>query len=223
MKKRLSDKLTVMITIVMTAAVTGLSACGSKAPAETTAAQAPAQTTAAESSAASAAAETTSAKGADSDWYMKALNDASLREQYPYHAFVDVNGDGVPVLFLSSTEKAFIGGEDKACMMVYDNNQPKTVKEIGGAGGEKFYCSTEGHTITWYSRLSGEGHIEVYELKDGALNKITDAATYSPHHHPEKDNAEQLYLQDGKEITEEESNALWEKYAADADEISYVK
>ena len=218
MKKRLNDKLTVMITIVLTAAVTGLSACGSKAPAETTTAQATAET-----SAAQATAETTSAKGADSDWYMKALNDASLMEQYPYHAFADVNGDGVPVLFLSSTEKAFIGGEDKACMMVYDNNQPKTLKEIGGAGGEKFYCSAEEHTITWYSRLSGEGHIEVYELKDGELNKITDAATYAPHHHPEKDNAEQLYLQDGKEITEEASDALWEKYAADADEISYVK
>lgn len=211
-KKMMRQRSKAIMALIMTAAMAmgGLTGCGGKTPAapETTAA---------------AAAETTLAPGADSDWYMKALDDAAMKEQYPYHCFVDVNGNGVPVLFLSSTEKSFIGAEDKACMIVYDAGSPKTVKEIGKAGGEKFFCDTDAHTVTWYHRLSGESHIEVYQLKDGSLETITTADSYSPHHYPGKDNQEQLFFQDGKEVSEEENKALWEKYANEKDEISYTK
>lgn len=213
----------VMTALFLAAVLTAgaLSACGGGAsgkPAETTAAAA-AETAAAETTEAASSA----AGGADSDWYMKVLSDADLMKEYPYHSFVDVNGDGVPVLFLSTTEKAFIGAEDKACMIVCDAGSPKTVKEIGGAGGEKFYCDPEEHTITWYHRLSGEGHIEVCSLKDGSLELITAVDSYGPHHYHEKDNPEQLFLQDGKEISQEEHDALWDRYANDADEVTYTK
>ena len=141
-------KYSVMTALFMAAALTAgaLTACGGGKPAETTSAAAetvapPAETT---------EAETSAAAGADSDWYMKVLSDADLMKEYPYHSFVDVNGDGVPVLFLSSTEDAFIGAEDKACMIVCDAGSPKTLKEIGEAGGDRFYWNPEEHTITWY-------------------------------------------------------------------------
>lgn len=201
-------KYSVMTALFMAAALTAgaLTACGGGKPAETT-----------------AAAASSAAAGADSDWYMKVLSDADLMKEYPYHSFVDVNGDGVPVLFLSTVEKSFIGAEDKACMIVYDAGSPKTVKEIGGAGGEKFICNTAEHTVTWYHRLSGESHIEVYSLKGGEPELITAADSYGPHHYPEKDNAEELYLRDGKEISKEELDALWDKYANEADEVTYTE
>jgi hypothetical protein len=108
-------------------------------------------------------------------------------------------------------------------MIVYDAGSPKTVKEIGGAVGEKFICNTAEHTVTWYHRLSGESHIEVYSLKDGEPELITAADSYGPHHYPEKDNAEELYLRDGKEISKEELDALWDKYANEADEVTYAE
>ena len=232
-------KYSVMTALFMAAALTAgaLTACGGGKPAETTAAAAAetttAETTAAETTSAAAEtvappaetteAETSAAAGADSDWYMKVLSDADLMKEYPYHSFVDVNGDGVPVLFLSTVEKSFIGAEDKACMIIYDAGSPKTVKEIGGAGGEKFICNTAEHTVTWYHRLSGESHIEVYSLKDGEPELITAADSYGPHHYPEKDNAEELYLRDGKEISKEELDALWDKYANEADEVTYTE
>ena len=43
------------------------------------------------------------AEGADSDWYMDILADESVLAEYPYHAFVDINGNGVPVLLISTT------------------------------------------------------------------------------------------------------------------------
>ena len=91
------------LTVLMAALATvcGLAACGSSAPAASAAAP---QAASAETSAA--------AKGADSDWYMEALTDAAMKEKYPFHCFADVNGDGVPVLFMSSTEDSFIGDED---------------------------------------------------------------------------------------------------------------
>lgn len=163
------------------------------------------------------------AADADSDWYTKVLDDESLRKEYPYCFLADVNGDGVPVLFLSSTEDAFIGAEDKACMIVCDAGSPKTLKEIGEAGGDRFYWNPEEHTITWFHRLSGESHIEVYALKDGELETITTADSYGPHHYPEKDNPDPLFFQDGEEISAGEIEALMDAYANDADEISYSK
>ena len=197
------------LTVLMAAIVTvcGLSGCSGKTPAASQA----------------ASAETTvTAKGADNDWYMEALTDAALKEKYPFHCFADVNGDGVPVLFMSSTEDSFIGDEDRACMIVYDNGRPKIVKEIGGNGGERFYCSPEEHTVTWYSRLSGEGHFEVYRVADGSLEIITTVDSYGPHHYPQKDSTEKLSFQDGKEISEKESDILWEKYTSESEQVTYT-
>ena len=199
-------ELTVLLAAM--AAVCGLDGCSGKTSASSAAA--PAETAAA-------------AKGADSDWYMEALTDADLKEKYPYHCFADVNGDGVPVLFMSSTEDSFIGDEDRACMIIYDNGSPKIVKEIGGNAGERFYCSPEEHTVTWFSRMSGEGHFEVYRAAEGKLEKITAADTYGPHHYPQKDSAEELCFQDGKEISVQESDALWAKYTSESDEVTYTK
>jgi hypothetical protein len=70
-------------------------------------------------------AETKMAEGADSDWYMNVLADPELSRQFPYHAFADVNGDGVPVLIVSTTESAFIGAEDQARVYVYSDGEPK--------------------------------------------------------------------------------------------------
>ena len=198
------------LTVLMAAmaAVCGLAGCGGKTPAASHA----------------ASSETTvTAKGADSDWYMEALTDAALKEKYPFHCFADVNGDGVPVLFMSSTEDSFIGDEDRACMIIYDNGSPKIVKEIGGNAGERFYGSPEEHTVTWFSRMSGEGHFEVYRVADGSLETVTTADFYGPHHYPQKDSAETLCFQDGKEISEKDSDALWEKYTSESDQVTYTK
>ena len=170
-----------------------------------------------------AAQESVAEKDAGSDWYTEYLSDASVKEKYPYSSFADVNGDGVPVLFLSTTEKAFIGDGDMACMVVCRDGKAEVVKEIGNAGGEKFYCDTEEHTVTWFSRLSGEGHIEVYNVKDGTLEKITSADHYAAHHYPEKDNADTIYLLDGEEVSEADFNEVWDKYASDANEVTYGK
>ena len=128
-------KLTVLMAAMIT--VCGLAGCGGKTPAASAAA--PAETTAA-------------AKGADSDWYMEALNDETLAKDYPFHCFVDVNGDGVPVLFMSSTEDSFIGDEDRACMIIYDSGSPKIVKEIGGNGGERKVTDLGGGTSGEFSK-----------------------------------------------------------------------
>lgn len=202
---------------VLSAAATEAETAATAAVLSGTAAEEETGGTEAADSAPSAAAD------ADSDWYMKVLDDTSLRKEYPYYFTADVNGDGVPVLFLSSTENSFIGAEDKGCMIVCHAGDPKTLKEVGEAGGDKFYWNPEEHTITWYHRLSGESHIEVYALKDGELETITTADSYGPHHYPEKDNPEQLYFQDGNEISAGEIEALWDAYANDADVISYSK
>ena len=163
------------------------------------------------------------AEGADSDWYMAVLADPELTKQFPCHAFVDVNGDGVPVLIVSTTEDSFITGEDAARVYIYANGEPKPVMDVGYSGGEIFYCNQEEHTLTYFYRFSGEGHIEVYHVKDGALELLTKADRYGPFHSPEGDNTEEVYFQDGEPIDETACEALCEKYANDKDVITYEK
>lgn len=163
------------------------------------------------------------AEGADSDWYMDVLVDPEITAQFPYHAFADVNGDGVPVLIVSTTESAFIGAEDQARVYVYAKGEPKQVMEVGQAGGEKFYCNADEHTLTHFSRLSGEGHLEVFHVKDGALEPVTTVDNYAPNHGPNGDNAEMIYLKDGEAISEEAFDALYAQYAGEDAEISYEK
>jgi len=155
------------------------------------------------------------AEGADSDWYMQVLADEAVLAGYPYHAFVDVNGDGVPVLLISSTQESFVGAEDKGVVYLYDQGKAKQVMEFGGAGGDVFYANLDNHTLTHYSRLSGEKHIEVYTVADGALTLVTKVDTYQPGHGDNTEAEGVLCLQDDQQIDEEAANALFATYATD--------
>ena len=165
--------------------------------------------------------DTALAEGADSDWYMAVLADEGILAEYPYHAFVDVNGDGVPALLISTTQDSFITGEDAGRVYVYADGEAKQAMEFGLGGGDIFYGSLDAHALTHFSRLSGEGHYEVYTLADGALTLTATADSYAPHHAPEADNAEQLYLMNGEAVTEAEFEAFTALYASEADAITY--
>ncbi len=159
--------------------------------------------------------------GTDKAWYTQVLNDPTVRESYSFYRIIDINPNGSPILFLSSTADSFISNQEKAQLIVFSGGEPETVREIGGSGGEMFYCNAAENTLTYFYRFSGESHIEVYNLKDGTLERITVTDIYSPHHFPEEDNQDVIFLQDGKKISKEESNALWEKYANERDAVTY--
>ena len=165
-------------------------------------------------------AEAVMAEGADSDWYMDVLADEAVIAEYPYHAFVDINDNGVPVLLICTTQESFVGAEDKGIVYLYDQGAPKQVMTFGGEGGDIFYANMDEHTLTHFSRLSGESHIEVYRAVDGALELVTKVDTYQPNHGPNGDNAQALCYQDDQEITEEAADALMATYATD-NAISY--
>ena len=167
--------------------------------------------------------ETEMADGADSDWYMSVLADPEMSGQFPYHSFADVNDNGVPVLIVTTTEEAFIGAEDQGRVYVYADGEAKLVKEVGGGAGEKFFLNGDSHTLTYYNRVSGEEHIEVYSVADGALNLVTKVDSYQQGHGPEGDDAEARFFQDDKAITEAECEALFGQYAGDDEVITYEK
>ena len=169
---------------------------------------------------AAALGEAEIAEGADSDWYMDILADANMIAEYPYHAFVDLNGNGVPVLLISTTQNSFITADDKAVVYLYDNGAANAVLEVGGEGGDIFYANLDEHTLTHFSRLSGEAHYQVYRAANGALEPVTKLDTYQPHHAPDVDNAEPLCYQDGQEIAEDAADALIGLYATD-NAVSY--
>lgn len=169
-----------------------------------------------------AAAQESAAETEDgSGWAAEYLSDATVKEKYPFCRCEDINGDGVPVLFLSTTEEAFIGDDDQACLVVFRDGKAEVVKEIGTPAGEKFYCDAKEHTVTVFSRMSGEGHIEVYSVKDGNLEKAASADRYGAHHYPEEDNDDVIYLLDGEKVSEADFNEVWNKYTAEANEVTY--
>ena len=161
------------------------------------------------------------AEGADSDWYMAVLADERILDVYPYHAFIDLNGDGVPVLIISTTEDDFITDADRAAVYVYADGEAKNVLEVGGGGGDIFYANLDEKTLTHFSRLSGEGHIEVFHVEDGALKPVTHADYYGPHHYPEQDSEEPLYFQDDAPVAEAEGEAMFELYTAEDAAVTY--
>lgn len=174
-----------------------------------------------DASEAAAVQEADAGQETGSGWVTEYLSDESVREKYPCCRSIDVNGDGVPVLFLSTTEEAFIGDQDQACMVVFGDGKAEVVKEVGNAGGDKFYCDTDEHTVTLYSRLSGERHLEVYSVKEGNLEMTASADYYGEHRYPENDNEDKIYLLNGEEVSEEDFNEVWDQYAADANEVTY--
>ena len=169
---------------------------------------------------ATAALAETAAEGADGDWTMEILADEGVVAEYPYHARIDLNGDGAPVLIISTTAEDFITDEDSAVVYLCADGEPKAVLEVGGGGGDRFFADLDAHILTHYSRLSGEAHIEVYRVENGALKLVTRADYYAPHHDPEQDSEESLWFQDGEAIPEAEGQALFDLYAGD-DAISY--
>ena len=212
----MKKKILVMAAAAMMAF--GIAACGQAASSDATAAKKPATTEAITETILENTKDT-----ADSDWYMQVLSDPTFLQKYSYYKFVDLNGDGVPLLFLSTTEKSFIGGEDYACLVAFVDGKPQVLKEIGGGGGESFYCDTENHLLTYFSRLSGEGHLEVYQLTDGKPNKIESLDNYGPMHDPESngENKEIVRRINGKDVSEEEYTAAWDKYASEKNIITY--
>ena len=155
------------------------------------------------------------AEGADSDWYMDILADESVLAEYPYHAFLDVNGNGVPVLIISTTEDKFIGAEDKGIVYLYSEGAPKSVLEVGGGGGDVFYCNLDERTLALSSRISGEEHISVYRVNGDALELAIKADSYEAHHYPDQDSDVPVYLVDGEAVEEAAYREVSDLYALD--------
>ena len=170
-----------------------------------------------------AAAAEAGAEAAPADWYKAVLEEEKTKADYPYYRLYDINQDGVDELFLANTEDYFIGGEQKACLMAYVDGEAKTLQEIGGAGGEYWIPHESDATLTWFSRLSGEGHYVRYKLEDGKLAEVSKADSYGPHHYHEKDNDEQLYFIDDKEATEDEFTKYTDEYGSVDNALTYEK
>lgn len=204
MNKKLFTTLTVLVlSILLTFALT---ACGSD--------------TAEQESTEPAQEETTAAAAAE--WYDNILSDASGTKDYPYYRLLDIDQDGTDELFLSSTEKAFIGAEDKAKLMASVDGEAVTVKEIGGAGGESFSYDPADKALFYYWRLSGEEHIVKYGYENGALNELQTADEYDRNHDPETgDNVDDTYYLDGKKVTEAEADVLWDVFDDHTKAITY--
>ena len=166
--------------------------------------------------------EATTESLAGSDWYQGVLTDQATKDQYSFHQFKDINGDDVPELFLSTTEADFIGDEDKACVMAFVDGEAKTLMEIGGNAGEKFFVNEDQGTLTHYSRMSGEGHLEVFTLDGGELTPAGTSDTYGPQHDPNGSNAENTFYLDGEKVSEDDYNSFYELNANDANVLTYV-
>ncbi len=166
---------------------------------------------------------TTQVEAAAEDWYKTVLEDENTKAQYPFYAHLDVNLDGTDELFLSTTEEGFIGDDQKACVMAFDQGEAKVLQEIGGNAGEYWVYGESDATLAYFSRMAGEGHIVLYKLDGGALQEIGTADHYSPHHYTEKDNAEELYMIDGKEVSQEEGESYFEQYGNSAGAVTFEK
>ena len=155
-------------------------------------------------------------------WYDSVINDPSVTQEFPYYRLIDIDQDGTEELFLSSTEKAFIGAEDKAKLIASVDGETVTVKEIGGAGGESFSYDEVDKSLFYYSRLSGEEHIIKYKYENGELTELQTADEYDQNHDPETgNNPVDTYYLDGKKVTEHEADVLWDQFDDQAYAITY--
>lgn len=168
-------------------------------------------------------AAATQVEAAAEDWYKTVLEDEATKKDYPFYALLDINQDGQDELFLSTTEDHFIGDEQKACLMAYDQGEVKTLQEIGGAGGEYWIYSQSDAVLSYFSRLSGESHIVLEKLENGELKEVSKADYYGPHHYAEEDNEEALYIIDGEKVSTEDGESYWEQYGNDAGALTYEK
>ena len=118
---------------------------------------------------------------------------------------------------------AAVGDDQKACVMASVQGEAKVLQEIGGNAGEYWVYGQSDATLAHFSRMAGEGHIVLYKLADGELQEIGTADHYSPHHYTEKDNAEELYMIDGKEVSSEEGEGYFEQYGNPDGAITFEK
>ena len=124
--------------------------------------------------ASSAVAGKTSETGSE-DWYKSVLEDEAVKKEYSYYNLQDINRDGVDELFLSTTSDYFIGDEDRACLMANVNGEAKVLQTIGGNAGEFWICNQSDASLCHFSRLAGEGHYVLYNLKGGKLEETGSA------------------------------------------------
>lgn len=141
-------------------------------------------------------------------WYEDILKDNDIKEKYPYCRILDINLDGVDELFLSTTEKSFIGNDQKACIMAYENGEIRTLQEIGGSGGEYWLANKIDATLSCVSRLSGEKHLALYKYDEGSFTEISSSDIYEPHHF-DPDNQKTVYLIEKKKVSKEECESYW--------------
>ncbi len=167
-------------------------------------------------------AEATTESLAEGDWYQGVLTDQATKDHYSFHQLKDINGDDVPELFLSTTEADFIGDEDKACVMAFIDGEAKTLLEIGGNAGEKFFVNESQHTLAHYSRGSGESHLEIFTLDEGELTPAGTADYYASFHDPNEDNKEANYYLDEEKVSEDNCNSFYTQNADDSMVITYV-
>ena len=158
---------------------------------------------------------------ADENWYQAVLDEQASNGDYQYYALHDINLDGTDELFLSTTEDHFIGDDQRACVMAFVDGQPKVLQEIGGNAGEYWVVNQSDATLTYFSRLSGEGHLVLSKLENGELVQVSTADSYGPHHYTEKDNDEQIFFIDGKEASQEDYDSYFEQYGNQAGAVTY--
>lgn len=162
----------------------------------------------------------------EAPWYQAVLDDESVTKDYPFYYLCDIDQDGTDELFLSSTEKAFVGAEDKAKMMANVDGKAVDVKKIGGAGGESFSYDSSDKSLFYWSRLSGEEHLVKYTFEAGKLKEVQTADKYDQNHDPNEngENADDTYYVDGKKVTEDEAEAaIWDQFDDKATAITYSK
>lgn len=158
------------------------------------------------------------------EWYQSVLDDESVMKDYPYYRLMDIDQDGTDELFLSSTEKAFIGAEDKAKLMADVDGKATDLKKIGGAGGESFSYLESDKTLFYYSRVSGEEHLVLYKFEKGKLVEQKTSDKYDEQHDPNNaGNTEDTYYIDGKQVTENEADAIWNQFDDSAIAVTYSK
>lgn len=161
---------------------------------------------------------------APADWYKAVIDDEAVKKDYPFYRLLDINGDGVDELFVSSTENSFIGAEDQAALYAYVNGEPKEIKKIGGAGGEVFAFNQAEKLFFYYSRLSGEEHVVQYTFENGELKEVQTADEYDQNHDPnEEGNTEDTYYLGGKKVAETEFEPFWNLYDDASEKLTYSK
>ena len=168
---------------------------------------------------AEAVQEETTAAG---NWYDSVLADESVKAEYPYYRLLDIDQDDMDELFLSSTENAFVGAEDRAKLMADVDGGSGYAEGDRGAGGGSFSYNETDKALFYFSRLSGEEHIVKYALKNGDLIEQQNADEYDAGHDPETgDNPDDTYYLDGKKVTEAEADALWDEFDDQAKAVTY--